>query len=69
MRLSDETYEAIMAQMKYCEENKLPHFSPFDGICYKCHQQIFGVEGGITVEQASTTLITGCPLCNFSYCE
>lgn len=73
------------AQEKYCKETGRPHFAPADGRCYRCNKQIYEqmerkrknftgeVIGtyttGISVEQASTELVTGCPHCNWSYCE
>lgn len=67
---------AIAAQKKYCAENQLPHFAPQDGFCFRCRRNIYsqirlrdGYESGITVEEAGSSLITGCPHCNYSYCE
>lgn len=60
--------EAIAAQEKYCKENDYPHFAPSDGRCYKCYGQIYG-EKGWSVEQAASSLITGCPFCRYSYVE
>lgn len=78
--------KSVEAQRKYCEENKLPHFAPGTGRCYKCNKNIYEatereqrnwqtkeITGsymqGISVEQASSELITGCPHCNRSYCD
>ena len=72
---------ARKAQTNYCDDHGLPHFAPFDGICYSCHQQIYAplehrnpYDGrktytGIPVDLAATTLITGCPHCSSSFCE
>lgn len=69
------------AQADYCEDHNIPHFAPFDGVCYSCHQQIYAklehinpYNGhksftGIPTELAATTLISGCPHCSSSYCE
>lgn len=62
------TKEACKAQDDYCEKNELPHFAPFDGLCYYCGNSIYA-EGGVSVEEASAKLITGCPWCRHSYCE
>ena len=76
--INGATYDperAIKAQKKYCEEHKLPHFAPFDGICFRCRQNIYErVERGervtgISVEGAGSQLITGCPHCNRTYCD
>lgn len=78
---STETFDsakAVKAQNDYCEENKYLHFAPSDGRCWKCNQDIYAKDGktrsgkvvdGISVEKARTALITGCPFCNWSYCE
>ena len=78
-----DVYEAIKAQGEYCEINNLPHFAPDSGRCWSCNKQIYeeikhdriisGVEKpystGISVEKASSKLITWCPHCNRSYCD
>lgn len=67
---------AAKAQSDYCDRQECPMFAPRDGICYRCGRNIFlptngshGAVFGITVEQAGTRLITGCPHCNYSYVE
>ena len=62
------TLAAINAQKKYCEEKHLPYFAPKDGRCWRCGKNIYSING-ISVEQATNNLITGCPFCNYSYCE
>lgn len=73
-----DSAKAVKAQNDYCEENKSPHFAPSDGRCWKCNQDIYAKDGktrrgkvvdGISVERVGTELITGCPFCNWSYCE
>lgn len=73
--------KAIEAQKEYSNENGSPQFAPKSGICWKCHKNIYepytrvviirGEEKekttGITVEEASNKVITGCPHCNYSY--
>ena len=75
--------ESIKAQRKLCIEKEYPHFAPNNGRCWSCNRQIYeeikhdriigGVEKpymtGISVEKASSELITGCPHCNRSYCD
>lgn len=71
--------EAIAAQKKYCDDHCLPHFAPHDGICWRCHRQIYAGEwvetpygkyhSGVSVEKAGSSLVTGCPHCNRSYCD
>ena len=69
---------SIKAQMKYCEETGAPHFAPRNGTCWNCGLNIYeehrnkynpDIPSGIDVERASTSLVTGCPHCNRSYCD
>lgn len=65
------TYEpatARAAQEAYCERTGSPHFAPESGICYSCGRNIYGLRG-VTVEEAGSRLVTGCPFCNVSYCD
>jgi hypothetical protein len=62
-----DVQKSIEAQRKYCKEKGYPHFAPRNGICLYCSRQIY--ETGITTERAGSTLITGCPYCNKSYCD
>lgn len=74
----------IKAQAEYCERTGAPHFAPKSGICWSCKSNIYEkkektynkgteyeqtVESGISIEQASSKLVTGCPHCNRSYCD
>lgn len=71
--------KAIQAQQQYCEKNGLPQFTPDNGRCWSCGQNIYEEKGcciygskersGISVERAGSQLITGCPFCNRSYCD
>ena len=66
------TYDSIkarQAQEKYCEEHNPPHFAPASGVCWRCGNNIYYGQRGISVEKAGSTLITGCPHCHWSYCE
>lgn len=66
---------AAKAQELYCEKEKVPHFAPFNGNCLSCHKNIYKKEmrgeysSGISVARAESSLVTGCPHCNKSYCE
>ena len=68
--------KANAAQIAYCKEKGYPHFAPTNR-CFKCNKNIYevsvkqfsGIETGISVEKAGQTLITGCPHCNWSYCD
>lgn len=67
---------AIAAQKEYCKDNKAPHFAPEDGFCWSCGKQIYadypsvyGTDWGISTEDASAELVTGCPHCHRSYCD
>ncbi|MEK3995665.1 hypothetical protein MKY29_12990 [Psychrobacillus sp. FSL K6-2365] len=77
--------ESVKAQSEYCKTNGAPHFAPRGGSCWKCNKNIYepierkfkdylsGEEKtrttGITVEEAGSQLVTGCPHCNRSYCD
>lgn len=58
--------KAIKAQEEYCEKAGVPQFAPKDGFCPRCMNQIYGV-GGVSVEEASTRMVTGCPFCRYSF--
>lgn len=67
---------ASAAQKEYCRVKGAPHFAPYHGICYRCGRDIYtemewpdGHRTGISVESAGAALITGCPHCNYSYCD
>jgi hypothetical protein len=47
-------------QKKYCEEHNVPMFAPEDGKCWCCNKQI---------PDTDEKLITGCPFCNYSFCD
>ncbi|MDP3936831.1 MAG: hypothetical protein Q8R92_01700 [Deltaproteobacteria bacterium] len=76
-----DALSAIEAQREYVKRTGSPNFAPADGRCYDCRRSIYrriehagGWEGkpyatGHTVEEAATELITGCPHCNYSFCE
>lgn len=71
------TDEAVAAQRKYCHEKGIPNFAPgLDGKCYRCNKDIYrqidqgnGRTTGISVEQAASSLVTGCPHCNYSFVD
>ena len=67
--------KAHEAQNKYCDENDLPIFAPFSGMCYRCSRNIYlpfqkgDVVTGISVDSAGRRLIAGCPHCGYSFCD
>ena len=67
--------EATIAQYEYCAKKNYPHFAPSGGLCWKCGNNIYTeinhgtYKTGISVEKASSELITGCPHCHRSYCD
>jgi len=67
--------KSIKAQVKYCEDNKAPHFAPSNGNCWNCRRNIYheidkgSYKTGISVEKATNELVNGCPHCNRSYCD
>jgi len=62
------------AQVKFCEDNKCPHFAPYNN-CYSCNNSIYspltrnGKITWVTLKKATEELITSCPHCNRSYCD
>ncbi len=72
-----DTAKAVAAQEQYCDDHGLPFFAPRRfGICFHCGRNIYkpmhwsdGRITGITVENAGKFHITGCPHCNFSFCD
>lgn len=78
MSTTTETFDvqkAIAAQKQLQADKGYPDFAPTNGVCWKCRHQIYeemehkGYKTGISVESAATSLVTGCPHCNYSYCE
>ena len=66
----DYVQEAIQNQEKLVSELGTPYFAPADGICWKCHQQIYGTgTNQITKERAAKEFITCCPHCHQTYCD
>ena len=61
-----DVQKAADAQHEYCEENELPEFAPRYGWCSRCGHNIYKL---ITVEEAGKQLITGCPICGYSFCD
>lgn len=59
---SNKISEAIAAQNKLCADKGLPHFAPYDGVCWSCYRQIYDELDGLS-------FITGCPYCHRSYCD
>lgn len=67
---------AKLAQEEYCEENGVPHFAPYSGICHRCFRNIYQRhvekdkdDRGYTAQEARHTHITSCPHCNASFLE
>lgn len=56
----------IEAQQAYCKEHEYPMFMPDNGLCFRCNKDI---TERITAERAGKELITGCPLCHWSYVD
>lgn len=66
--------KAIKAQEDLCMKKCYPMFAPSNGKCYRCGDNIYaeklsGGGSGYSVEKAGTEFITGCPNCNWSFCE
>jgi hypothetical protein len=81
--MNEKTFDiqkSIKAQEKYCNENGYPYFTPSDGVCWRCHRNIYqpiehksdqdgSYYTGISTESAGSFLITSCPHCNKSFCD
>jgi len=65
-KISNNIKTKLLLQEKFCKDHELPHFAPYDGVCFRCNYQIYE---RISIHQAMNTLITGCPFCHWSYCE
>lgn len=74
----EQTFDVALAtkgQREFVLARKYPHFAPADGRCYSCNTQIYQQQdhgeykSGVSVESASTGLVTGCPHCHHSYCD
>ena len=67
--------KAAEAQAEYCRKKDFPQFAPKRGRCWRCGQNIYKendhgtCKTGISVEQAGSELISGCPHCDWGYCE
>lgn len=72
MEVANEIALASIAQRAYCDASGSTYFAPDNGICYHCGRNIYQTYGesrGISQDEASHSLITGCPHCNYSFCE
>lgn len=50
-------------------ENQRVGFAPSNGICWRCGRNIAEGANGITLEKLGDYIITGCPHCNYSFCD
>ena len=55
----------IDAQESYCLNNCCPFFASLE-VCPSCDRKIYD---HIELEECQTKLITGCPICGYSFCE
>lgn len=71
MKTDLELKEACGAQTQYIKMSMSPNFAPSDGICFRCHKNIYQdfIRNGWDLSRASSSLITGCPHCNYSFCD
>lgn len=56
--------KAIIAQTNFTTKNGLDRYSPDDGTCPGCNEQIYD---RITVDDAANFLIIACPYCRHSF--
>jgi len=54
--------ERCATQERLCAERRLPHFAPWNGVCWSCGRQIYE-------ELDGQSYVTGCPFCHRSYCD
>lgn len=68
----------IEAQSEYCKTHGVPDFTPKDGFCHTCSNQIYAdatdengeiISKGKSYESAKEEHITGCPHCYRSFCD
>ncbi len=65
------------SQRKIIKERSWPFFAPSDGICFKCHKNIYqnyeysDLNGNDSISYGydGKEPITGCPHCNRSFCD
>lgn len=78
MAEQEKTYDirkSCEAQAKYLRDTGTPDFPPANGRCWRCGKNIYEqidhgtYKSGISVEEASTRLVTGCPHCHRSYVD
>ena len=72
------TIEAIKMQEAYCAKHGFPMYVPANGWCRDCGRNIFEPytyrrepikTTGISVEEAGSRLISGCPHCNRTFVD
>lgn len=76
--MTERTYDRIQAaaiQRDYCRRRKVPCFAG-SGMCFRCGRSIYdpvkhkdNSVTGISVEEAGTQAITGCPHCKASFAD
>lgn len=54
-------------QRDFCDKNNLPNFSG-NGRCHSCGRNIYE-EGGLTIIESKSKLVTGCPFCFSSFVD
>ena len=64
-----DTQKAIKAQQEYCEKHHVSMYAPRSGCCFRCHNPIYIMPSGYSVEEASSTVITHCPYCRLSFID
>ena len=63
----DKREEFIKKQKECCDRHNAPHFMHKSGICYYCKGDVALAE--IKRGNDGSELVTGCLLCNRSYCD
>lgn len=70
-KIDEEIKQCINAQKLYAKNTMKPEFQPSDGKCYYCHLNIYQDynRSGYNLARAASSLTTGCPHCNKSFCD
>jgi hypothetical protein len=72
VKTQEEINQCIQSQKELCFTEKLPHFAPNNGVCFKCKRNIYQnyeINQQISHGYNGKTFITGCPHCSRSYCD
>lgn len=72
MKTEQEIKQCYDTQELYAKANLLPSFQPNKGECYNCNKNVYQdyeTRQGYSLARAASSLTTGCPHCNRSFCD